>query len=96
MGGSRAYLTRFWTCARRAFWGAISRGTTDGLHLSLNIAAMLISFLALIALTSDTLWGLRVLPPRLLVLGGGPIGCLRRPGRVRGLLPPRSRRGSFR
>ncbi|MEO8038836.1 MAG: FAD-dependent oxidoreductase [Betaproteobacteria bacterium] len=25
--------------------------------------------------TSDTLWGLRVLPPRLLVLGGGPIGC---------------------
>src|SRR5256885_485841 len=30
--------------------GAISRGTTDGLHLALNIAAMLISFLALIAL----------------------------------------------
>ena len=26
-------------------------------------------------LTSDTLWGLRKLPPRLLVLGGGPIGC---------------------
>ena len=26
-------------------------------------------------LTSDTLWGLRVLPERLLVLGGGPIGC---------------------
>ncbi|MCU0767336.1 MAG: FAD-dependent oxidoreductase [Gammaproteobacteria bacterium] len=25
--------------------------------------------------TSDTVWGLRVLPPRLLVLGGGPIGC---------------------
>ncbi len=25
--------------------------------------------------TSDTLWDLRVLPPRLLVLGGGPIGC---------------------
>ena len=24
--------------------------------------------------TSDTIWGLRVLPPRLLVLGGGPIG----------------------
>ncbi len=30
--------------------GAIARGTTDGLHLALNIAAMLISFLALIAL----------------------------------------------
>jgi pyruvate/2-oxoglutarate dehydrogenase complex dihydrolipoamide dehydrogenase (E3) component/uncharacterized membrane protein YdjX (TVP38/TMEM64 family) len=26
-------------------------------------------------LTSDTLWGLRDLPRRLLVLGGGPIGC---------------------
>jgi pyruvate/2-oxoglutarate dehydrogenase complex dihydrolipoamide dehydrogenase (E3) component len=26
-------------------------------------------------LTSDTLWGLRALPRRLLVLGGGPIGC---------------------
>ena len=26
-------------------------------------------------LTSDSVWALRVLPPRLLVLGGGPIGC---------------------
>ena len=26
-------------------------------------------------LTSDTLWGLKDLPPRLLVLGGGPVGC---------------------
>jgi pyruvate/2-oxoglutarate dehydrogenase complex dihydrolipoamide dehydrogenase (E3) component/uncharacterized membrane protein YdjX (TVP38/TMEM64 family) len=26
-------------------------------------------------LTSDTLWGLRTLPRRLLVLGGGPLGC---------------------
>jgi pyruvate/2-oxoglutarate dehydrogenase complex dihydrolipoamide dehydrogenase (E3) component/uncharacterized membrane protein YdjX (TVP38/TMEM64 family) len=26
-------------------------------------------------LTSDTLWQLRKLPPRLLVMGGGPIGC---------------------
>jgi len=32
--------------------GAISRGTTDGLHLALNVAAMLISFLALIALAN--------------------------------------------
>jgi CNT family concentrative nucleoside transporter len=36
--------------------GAIARGTTDGLHLALNVAAMLISFLALIAL-ADTLVG---------------------------------------
>ena len=27
------------------------------------------------ALTSDTVWGLKELPKRLLVLGGGPIGC---------------------
>ena len=26
-------------------------------------------------LTSDTVWALRELPPRLLVLGGGPVGC---------------------
>ena len=36
--------------------GAIARGTTDGLHLALNIAAMLISFLALIALV-DGIFG---------------------------------------
>ncbi|MBK8960971.1 MAG: FAD-dependent oxidoreductase [Proteobacteria bacterium] len=30
---------------------------------------------AIAYLTSDTLWDLRRLPPRLLVLGGGPIGC---------------------
>jgi CNT family concentrative nucleoside transporter len=36
--------------------GAIARGTTDGLHLALNVAAMLISFLALIAL-ADTMVG---------------------------------------
>jgi CNT family concentrative nucleoside transporter len=38
--------------------GAIARGTTDGLHLALNIAAMLISFLALIALTDGILGGI--------------------------------------
>jgi concentrative nucleoside transporter, CNT family len=38
--------------------GAIARGTTDGLHLALNIAAMLISFLALIALTDGLLGGI--------------------------------------
>src|SRR5271154_3730699 len=38
--------------------GAVARGTTDGLHLALNIAAMLISFLALIALTDGLLGGI--------------------------------------
>src|ERR1700757_3122760 len=38
--------------------GAIARGTTDGLYLSLNITAMLISFLALIALTDGILGGI--------------------------------------
>jgi concentrative nucleoside transporter, CNT family len=38
--------------------GAIARGTTDGLHLSLNVAAMLISFLALVALANGLLGGI--------------------------------------
>src|SRR5208337_370329 len=38
------------------FLGAISRGTSDGLHLALNVGAMLISFIALLALT-DYLFG---------------------------------------
>ena len=38
--------------------GAIARGTTDGLHMALNIAAMLIAFLALIALADGILGGI--------------------------------------
>jgi CNT family concentrative nucleoside transporter len=38
--------------------GAITRGTIDGLHLALNIAAMLISFLALIALVNAIFGGI--------------------------------------
>ena len=38
--------------------GAIARGTTDGLHMALNIAAMLIAFLALIALTDGIMGGI--------------------------------------
>jgi CNT family concentrative nucleoside transporter len=38
--------------------GAVSRGTTDGLHLALNIAAMLIAFIALIALANGILGGI--------------------------------------
>ena len=38
--------------------GAIARGTTDGLHMALNIAAMLIAFLALIALVDGIFGGI--------------------------------------
>jgi len=38
--------------------GAIARGTGDGLHMDLNIAAMLIAFLALIALVDGILGGI--------------------------------------
>src|SRR5229473_2741331 len=38
--------------------GAISRGTVDGLHLALNVGAMLITFLALLALVNSMMgWG---------------------------------------
>ncbi len=39
------------------FLGAIARGTTDGLHLAINVAAMLIAFLALITLTNGIFGG---------------------------------------
>jgi len=38
--------------------GAVARGTTDGLHMALNIAAMLVAFLALIALADGILGGI--------------------------------------
>ncbi len=38
--------------------GAIARGTIDGMHLAFNVAAMLISFLALIALVNGILGGI--------------------------------------
>jgi CNT family concentrative nucleoside transporter len=38
--------------------GAIARGTSDGLHMALNIGAMLIAFLALIALADGIMGGL--------------------------------------
>jgi concentrative nucleoside transporter, CNT family len=44
--------------AQENLLGAIARGTTDGLSLALNIAAMLISFLALIALLNGILGGI--------------------------------------
>jgi CNT family concentrative nucleoside transporter len=47
----------------RNFLAAIARGTTDGLHLALNIAAMLIAFLSLIALTNALLGGIHGILP---------------------------------
>jgi concentrative nucleoside transporter, CNT family len=38
--------------------GAVAKGTTDGLYLTLNVAAMLISFLALIALADGVMGGI--------------------------------------
>jgi CNT family concentrative nucleoside transporter len=38
--------------------GAVAKGTTDGLYLTLNVAAMLISFLALIALADGIMGGI--------------------------------------
>jgi CNT family concentrative nucleoside transporter len=38
--------------------GAIARGTVDGLHMALNIGAMLIAFLALVALLDGILGGI--------------------------------------
>ncbi len=43
---------------RENLLAAVARGTTDGLNLALNIAAMLISFLALIALSNGILGGI--------------------------------------
>jgi CNT family concentrative nucleoside transporter len=39
------------------FLGAISRGTVDGLHLALNVGAMLISFIALLYLVNAMMGG---------------------------------------
>jgi CNT family concentrative nucleoside transporter len=40
------------------FLGAISRGTVDGLHLALNVGAMLISFIALLYLVNGVMGGI--------------------------------------
>jgi CNT family concentrative nucleoside transporter len=38
--------------------GAVAKGTTDGLYLTLNVAAMLVSFLALLALADGIMGGI--------------------------------------
>src|SRR6266704_1967690 len=44
--------------SREHLLGAIARGTGDGLHMALNIGAMLIAFLALVALADGILGGI--------------------------------------
>jgi concentrative nucleoside transporter, CNT family len=44
--------------SRENLLGAIARGTGDGLHMALNIGAMLIAFLALVALVDGILGGI--------------------------------------
>ena len=48
---------------------AAGRGTGEGLHLALNVIAMLISFLALIALVNALLGGSSALQPRSKIFG---------------------------
>jgi CNT family concentrative nucleoside transporter len=42
--------------------GAIARGTSDGLHLALNVGAMLITFIALLALLNAIMSGIHHWP----------------------------------
>src|SRR5438046_4833967 len=42
--------------------GAIARGTSDGLHLALNVGAMLITFIALLALLNAIMRGIHNWP----------------------------------
>src|SRR5262249_45091086 len=42
--------------------GAIARGTSDGLHLALNVGAMLITFIALLALLNAIMGGIHTWP----------------------------------
>lgn len=42
--------------------GAIARGTGDGLHLALNVGAMLITFIALLALLNAIMGGIHGMP----------------------------------
>jgi concentrative nucleoside transporter, CNT family len=53
--GSKVELAEADETKRGNLLGAIAHGTSDGLHLAINVAAMLISFLALIALLNSVM-----------------------------------------
>jgi uncharacterized membrane protein YdjX (TVP38/TMEM64 family)/thioredoxin reductase len=74
----RARLVNPWTVEIARADGTTQTLTTKAIVLATGAAPYLppLPGLAEIGcLTSDTLWGLRELPRRLAVLGGGPIGC---------------------
>jgi pyruvate/2-oxoglutarate dehydrogenase complex dihydrolipoamide dehydrogenase (E3) component/uncharacterized membrane protein YdjX (TVP38/TMEM64 family) len=73
-----ARLISPWTVEIKQGDGRIQRLTTRSIVIATGAAPFVPPLPGLDDvgyLTSDTLWGLRELPPRLVVLGGGPIGC---------------------
>ena len=73
-----ATLVNPWTVDIRKRDGSTQRLTTRSIVIATGAAPFVPPLPGLDEvgyLTSDTLWGLRELPPRLVVLGGGPIGC---------------------
>ena len=73
-----ATLVNPWTVDIRKSDGSTQRLTTRSIVIATGAAPFVPPLPGLDEvgyLTSDTLWGLRELPPRLVVLGGGPIGC---------------------
>jgi pyruvate/2-oxoglutarate dehydrogenase complex dihydrolipoamide dehydrogenase (E3) component/uncharacterized membrane protein YdjX (TVP38/TMEM64 family) len=73
-----ARLTNPWTVEIRRNDGSTQTLTTKSIVIATGAAPFVPPLPGLDDvgyLTSDTLWGLRELPRRLVVLGGGPIGC---------------------
>ncbi|WP_127999544.1 FAD-dependent oxidoreductase [Piscinibacter defluvii] len=73
-----ARLVDPWTVEVRLGDGSLQRLSTRAIVLATGAEPFVPPLPGLAeagVLTSDTLWGLRELPRRLLVLGGGPIGC---------------------
>jgi len=74
----RATLLNPWTVQIARADGTLQTLTTKNIVIATGAAPVVPPLPGLAeagCLTSDTLWGLRELPRRLLVLGGGPIGC---------------------
>ena len=74
----RAKIVDPWTVEVTTLDGRTERLTTRAIVIAAGAAPFIPPLPGLDeagCLTSDTLWGLRELPRRLVVLGGGPIGC---------------------